>query len=117
EPAAAYLADARAGTTRELVRLPAPHGLDRAGIVVEQTVYASTDGTPITMFLIHRRDSRPDGHVPTVLTGYGGLHISRTRPYSAGVAAWAGAGGVVAVPNPRRGGRSGGALACCGQPA
>ena len=107
EPAAAYLADARAGTTRELVRLPAPHGLDRAGIVVEQTVYASTDGTPITMFLIHRRDSRPDGHVPTVLTGYGGFNISRTPLYSAGVAAWAEAGGLVAIPNLRGGGEYG----------
>src|SRR5438552_1532109 len=98
---------ALAAHERRLVRLPAPHGLDRAGIVVEQTVYASTDGTPITMFLIHRRDSRPDGHVPTVLTGYGGFNISRTPLYSAGVAAWAEAGGLVAIPNLRGGGEYG----------
>ena len=59
------------------------------------------------MFLIHRRDSRPDGHVPTVLTGYGGFNISRTPLYSAGVAAWAEAGGLVAIPNLRGGGEYG----------
>src|SRR5439155_26631794 len=93
-----------ADTTRELVRLAATHGLYRAGVDVKKTVYASTDGTPITMFLIHRRDSGPDGRVPTVITGYGGFNISRTPLYSAGVAAWAEAGGLVANPHPRGGG-------------
>src|SRR5437762_9768997 len=55
------------------------------------------------MFLVHRRDVRPTGDVPTLLTGYGGFNISRTPTYSAAAATWADAGGLYVVANLRGG--------------
>jgi prolyl oligopeptidase len=106
-PAIAFAADARTGAVRELVRLPAPAGLDAESIAIEQTTYASKDGTNVSMFLVHRRDVRPTGAVPTVLNGYGGFNISRTPQYIAGAAAWVEAGGLFALPNLRGGGEYG----------
>ena len=106
-PPIAYVVHARGGALRELVRLPAPVGLDPDAIVVEQTTYASKDGTEVSMFLVHRRDVSPTGAVPTVLNGYGGFNISRTPQYIAGAAAWVEAGGLFALPNLRGGGEYG----------
>jgi prolyl oligopeptidase len=103
----AFVADARTGKPQELVRLRMPDRLDVGNISVEQTAYASRDGTEITMFLVHRKDVRPTGDVPTLLTGYGGFNISRTPAYAAGAAAWVEAGGLFAVPNLRGGGEYG----------
>jgi prolyl oligopeptidase len=107
QPPIAFVADTRTGRADEVVRLRMPAGLDVASIVVEQTAYASRDGTEVTMFLVHRKDVRPTGQVPTVLSGYGGFNISRTPVYSAGIAAWVEAGGLFAVPNLRGGGEYG----------
>jgi prolyl oligopeptidase len=107
QPPVAFIADARTGKTGEVVRLRMPEGLDVATIAVEQTSYPSRDGTEVTMFLVHRKDVRPTGDVPTVLTGYGGFNISRTPLYAAGVAAWVEAGGLFALPNLRGGGEYG----------
>jgi prolyl oligopeptidase len=107
QPPIAFVADARTGRADELVRLRMPEGLDVANIAVEQTTYASRDGTQVTMFLVHRKDVRPTGQVPTLLSGYGGFNISRTPVYSAGVAAWVEAGGLFALPNLRGGGEYG----------
>lgn len=106
-PPIAFTADARSGAVRELVRLPAPVGLDPEKIVVEQTTYASKDGTDISMFLVHGRDVKPNGAVPTVLNGYGGFNVSRTPQYIPGAAAWVEAGGLFALPNLRGGGEYG----------
>ena len=106
-PPIAFAIDARSGDVRELVRLPAPVGLDPETIVVEQTTYASKDGTDVSMFLVHRHDVRPNGSVPTVLNGYGGFNVSRTPQYIAGAAAWVEAGGLFALPNLRGGGEYG----------
>jgi prolyl oligopeptidase len=107
QPSIAFVANTRSGTADEVVRLRMPDRLDVASIVVEQIAYASLDGTDVTMFLVHRKDVRPTGQVPTVLTGYGGFNISRTPLYSAGAAAWIEAGGLFAMPNLRGGGEYG----------
>ena len=107
QPPIAFVADARTAKAQEVARLRMPDGLDVAGISVEQTTYASRDGTEITMFLVHRMDVRPTGDIPTVLTGYGGFNISRTPVYSAGAAVWVEAGGLFALPNLRGGGEYG----------
>ena len=106
-PATAFVADASSGTTTVVSRLRMPRGLDPDGIVVDQTTYASRDGTAVTMFLVHRRDVMPTGDVPTLLTGYGGFNVSRTPLYSSGAAAWVEAGGLYALPNLRGGGEYG----------
>lgn len=107
QPPVAFIADARTGGAREIVRLPAPHGFDPSTVAVEQIAYPSKDGTEITMFLVHRNAVRPNGAVPTVLSGYGGFNISRTPQYAAGAAAWVEAGGLFAWPNLRGGGEYG----------
>jgi prolyl oligopeptidase len=106
-PPIAFAADAHDGSVKELVRLPPPRGLDGDAITVEQTTYASKDGTEVSMFLVHGRDVTPSGGVPTVLNGYGGFNISRTPQYIAGAAAWVEAGGLFAYPNLRGGGEYG----------
>jgi prolyl oligopeptidase len=95
------------GSLEEFARLPLPKGLDPSSLVVEQTTYASKDGTKISMFLVHGRDVRATGDVPTILSGYGGFNISRTPAYFPGVAAWVEAGGLFALPNLRGGGEYG----------
>ena len=107
QPPIAFVADARTGETREVARLATPRGLDVASLSVEQMTYDSRDGTPVTMFLVHRGDVRPTGAVPTLLTGYGGFNISRTPAYLPGAAAWVEAGGLFALPNLRGGGEYG----------
>ncbi|TMC44184.1 MAG: S9 family peptidase [Chloroflexi bacterium] len=107
QPPIAFVADAGTGQNREVARLAMPRGLDVAGIAVEQTTYPSRDGTPVTMFLVHRKDVKPTGTVPTLLTGYGGFNISRTPAYFPGAAAWVEAGGLFALPNLRGGGEYG----------
>jgi prolyl oligopeptidase len=92
---------------KQIVRLVPPRGLDTSSFDVEQTTYASKDGTRVTMFLVHRKDVRPTGDVPTVLSGYGGFNISRTPLYAPGVVAWVEAGGLFAMPNLRGGGEYG----------
>ncbi|HEY6960231.1 MAG TPA: prolyl oligopeptidase family serine peptidase [Candidatus Limnocylindria bacterium] len=105
-PPAAYAVRAD-GRPVEIVRLATPRGLDPAALVVEQTTYASKDGTDVSMFVVHRADARPSGDVPTILSGYGGFNISRTPQYFPGVVAWVEAGGVFALPNLRGGGEYG----------
>jgi prolyl oligopeptidase len=107
QPQVAFTADARGGAARELVRLPTPVGFDPSAVAVEQIAYPSKDGTEVTMFILHRKDVRPDGAVPTVINGYGGFNISRTPQYAAGAAAWVEAGGLFAWPNLRGGGEYG----------
>ena len=105
-PAATYSVGAD-GSLKEFVRLATPGGLDPAQFEVSQVSYSSKDGTPISMFLVHRKDVRATGAVPTVLSGYGGFNISRTPQYFPGVAAWLEAGGLFALPNLRGGGEYG----------
>jgi len=107
QPAIAQVAAAAYGEPATVAALPVPPGLDPAAIVVDQERYRSRDGTELTMFLIHHRDTHPTGAVPTVLTGYGGFNVSRTPAYSAGIVLWAEGGGLVALPNLRGGGEYG----------
>ena len=74
---------------------------------VEQVTYPSRDGTPVTMFLVHRTDLNRDGSAPAYLTGYGGFNISMTPGFSRSLLAWLEQGGLVAVPNLRGGGEYG----------
>jgi prolyl oligopeptidase len=74
---------------------------------VGQVTVTSRDGTPVTMFLVHRRGLVPDGRTPTYLTGYGGFNISMTPAFSRSLLLWLEQGGLVAVPNIRGGGEYG----------
>jgi prolyl oligopeptidase len=82
-------------------------GLDAAAYVTDQVWYLSPDGTPISMFIVHRKDLPRDGKQPMRLSGYGGFNISVEPRFSAVNAAWLQLGGVLAVANVRGGGEYG----------
>jgi prolyl oligopeptidase len=102
-PPVAYVGDADTGLCEVVAELEVPAGFDAAAVTVEQQWYASKDGTRVPMFLVHRRDVRPTGDVPTILNGYGGFNIARTPAFSGSVAAWIEAGGLYVVANLRGG--------------
>ncbi len=81
--------------------------IDPEAFEVRQVTYASRDGTPVTMFVVHRRGLARNGSHPAYLTGYGGFNISMTPGFSRSLLAWLEQGGVVAVPNLRGGGEYG----------
>ena len=74
---------------------------------VGQVTFASRDGTPISMFVVHRTGLAMDGNNPTYLTGYGGFNISMTPAFSRSLLLWLENGGVAAIPNIRGGGEYG----------
>ena len=62
---------------------PLPRDIDFDAYEVEQVTYKSKDGTPVTMFLAHRKGLKKTGKTPTLLYGYGGFNISLTPVFSA----------------------------------
>jgi prolyl oligopeptidase len=81
--------------------------LDSQAFSITQEVFPSADGTPVTMFLVHRRALERDGDRPTYLTGYGGFNISMTPTFSRSLLLWLESGGILALPNLRGGGEYG----------
>jgi prolyl oligopeptidase len=81
--------------------------VDTSEMMVDQVWYPSKDGTPISMFIVHRKDVELDGDNPTLLTGYGGFSVSMTPDFHPGVVLWVERGGIWAVPNLRGGGEYG----------
>jgi prolyl oligopeptidase len=82
-------------------------GLDPAAYVTDQVWYAGRDGTPVSMFIIHRNDLPRDGQHPVRLSGYGGFNIAVEPRFSAVNAAWLKLGGMLAFANVRGGGEYG----------
>ncbi|HXW05998.1 MAG TPA: prolyl oligopeptidase family serine peptidase [Vicinamibacterales bacterium] len=72
-----------------------------------QVWYPSRDGTPISMFVVHRSGLERDGRRPVLLTGYGGFNINLTPAFDAAALVLLERGGVLAVPNLRGGGEYG----------
>src|SRR6476659_2576973 len=69
--------------------------------------YPSKDGTPVTMFLVHRKDLPREGSTPFLLAGDGGFNVSMLAAFSARLFVWLEAGGGFALPNLRGGGEYG----------
>ena len=84
-----------------------PIEIDVDNMTAEQVWYKSKDGTPVSMFLIHRKDLVKNGDNPTLLTGYGGFNISIKPYFSTSKVVWLEAGGMIAMPNLRGGGEYG----------
>jgi prolyl oligopeptidase len=62
-------------------------------IVTERRVVTSKDGTPVPLFVVHRKDLGPGPHT-TVLYGYGGFNVPVAPGFSARALAVALSGGV-----------------------
>jgi prolyl oligopeptidase len=102
--------DARTGRTTTWAM--APGQVDVPAVHTRQLAYRSGDGTLVHLQVIAPAEAvdehgRPDRPRPTVLYGYGGFGVSMTPGYSAGVLAWAEAGGVYAIAGLRGGGEEG----------
>ena len=104
-PPTVYRLDLGSGVTELWRRVEAD--LDPTRYEVRQVTYASRDGTPVTMFLVHGTALARDGSNPVYLTGYGGFNISMTPAFSRSLLLWLERGGVVAIPNIRGGGEYG----------
>jgi prolyl oligopeptidase len=83
--------------------------VDPGAIEVKQVWYKSRDGTPVSMFIVHRKGLKLDGKNPTILYGYGGFNATMTPAFSATLFPWYEGGGVYAVANLRGGGEYGSA--------
>jgi len=105
EPGIVFRTSIASGAVEEWSRVALP--IDTSPYVTEQVTYPSKDGTPITMFLLHRRDVTPDGSRPTILYGYGGFNVSLTPAFSSARMVWLERGGVYAIANLRGGGEYG----------
>jgi prolyl oligopeptidase len=88
----------------ELTALPGPA---ISAAIVTRERYASTDGTLVSMLLVHADDTEIDARTPTLLTGYGGFNITMTPAWSPFVATWCELGGQVAIPGLRGGSEEG----------
>jgi prolyl oligopeptidase len=91
------------------VRPASPDRVEIAAPAYETTQvwYRSSDGTRVSMFLVHRRDLPRDGRRPVILTGYGGFNISLTPAFDSSSFVLLERGGILAVPNLRGGGEYG----------
>jgi len=80
---------------------------DPSEYVEKQVWYESKDGTPVSMFVVHRKDLEMNGQNPTLLYGYGGFNISLGPSFSSSRLLLLEKGGVYAMPNLRGGGEYG----------
>jgi prolyl oligopeptidase len=95
-------------TTAQSTLYRAPEiDFDFSGYETTRVFYPSRDGTPIPLFLVHKKDLVLDGSNPTILYGYGGFNISLQPRFSTSILPWIENGGVYAVANLRGGGEYG----------
>lgn len=72
-----------------------------------QVFYKSKDGTPVSMFIVHKKGLAKNGQNPTYLYAYGGFNISLTPGFSVSRILLLENGGIFAMPNLRGGGEYG----------
>ncbi len=100
-PATIYRFDIAAG--KSTVWASVQTGLDTRQYETKQVWYASKDGTRVPMFLVMRKNLKPNGHTPVLLTGYGGFNVSLTPEFSKTIFPWLDRGGIFAMANLRGG--------------
>ncbi|MCA9961969.1 MAG: S9 family peptidase, partial [Anaerolineales bacterium] len=75
----------------------------RDDYVTEQVFFPSKDGTPVSMFLTHKKGISLDGQNPALLYGYGGFNINHNPAFAAHAIYWLESGGIYADVNLRGG--------------
>lgn len=73
----------------------------------QQVFYKSKDGTPVSMFIVHKKGLAKNGLNPTYLYAYGGFNVSLTPSFSVSRILLLENGGIFAMPNLRGGGEYG----------
>ncbi len=104
-PASIYRLDMKTGQTT-VFKSP-KLDFNPADYETEQVFFPSKDGTPIPMFITHKKGLVRNGRNPTYLYGYGGFNINLTPAFSVASLVWMEMGGVLAIPNLRGGGEYG----------
>lgn len=104
-PQKIFMTSMSSGKTELWAETKAP--VDPSQYIVEQVWYPSKDKTPVSMYIIRKKDAPKDGSTPFILTGYGGFNISITPTYAPGIYPWIEAGGGYALANLRGGGEYG----------
>ncbi|MET0401434.1 MAG: prolyl oligopeptidase family serine peptidase [Cystobacter sp.] len=77
--------------------------VDTSHVKVERLMCPSKDGTQVPLNVLYAAGTKLDGNNPTLLTGYGGFHISLSPRFRVLDFAFIEQGGVVAVANLRGG--------------
>ncbi|MBI2394146.1 MAG: S9 family peptidase [Deltaproteobacteria bacterium] len=77
--------------------------IDSSNIAIDQIEARSKDGTPVTAFVVRRKDVPRDGSAPGILYGYGGFNISQTPTFNRTLYSFLERGGVYCVANLRGG--------------
>ncbi len=86
----------------------APSRFDADGLVVEQRLATSADGTEVPHFVVRNANVPFDGSTPTLLYGYGGFQVSMSPSYSGNIGRnWLQDGGAFVLANIRGGGEFG----------
>ena len=91
----------------ELVQLSEPAIDFSDDVVTERLETTSTDGRPVRMWVVHRREVDRSEPRPTLLYGYGGWNIAFMPTFYGPLTALLDAGGVLAFANLRGGGELG----------
>jgi prolyl oligopeptidase len=91
----------------ELVQLTEPAFDFSAEVVTERLEAISSDGRPVRMWVVHRRDADRARPRPTLLYGYGGWNIAFVPTFYGPLTALLDAGGVLVFANLRGGGELG----------
>jgi prolyl oligopeptidase len=81
--------------------------IDPADYEVERVMVKSRDGTPLPLFLAHRKGIKRDGKQPALLTGYGGFDHSMLPTWTPSAVPFLEAGGTYALAVLRGGGEYG----------
>jgi prolyl oligopeptidase len=77
--------------------------IDMSNIVGEIKFYYSKDSTRIPCIVVHRKDMKPDGNNPVLLTAYGGFRYGISPGYYGYYAPFINRGGIVVEPGIRGG--------------
>lgn len=104
-PKVIFRYDFNTGELVEIYRDPVK--VDPTGYVTKQVWYESRDGTPVSMFIVHKEGINLDGNNPALLTGYGGFTHNMTPYFSSSNYIWLENGGIFCLPNLRGGGEYG----------
>jgi len=80
---------------------------DTEGLVAEEVLVPSHDGTMVPLSILHRADIELDGNNPTIVYGYGSYGVSLGASFSTVRLGWIERGGVYAIAHVRGGGEYG----------